>query len=236
MIDKIAIITGGTGTLGRHVADKFAAEGWKIYIPVTSLRKFAEMFDNSQDNNSDFALRKIYAFECDAINENSVKEFVQKISALEKGRIDMLVNTVGGFHEFIDVMKFETPEFDKWFDLNFKSTFYFSREVLKVMKENKYGRIVSIASLAARNPMPGRLSYSVSKSAILDLMETINLENKEADIKCNAIIPTTIDTPANREWGSDEEIKTWVKPEAIADMIFGVTLRDEPTILKIGNQ
>ncbi|MFA5011223.1 MAG: SDR family oxidoreductase [Ignavibacteria bacterium] len=236
MIDKVVIITGGTGALGRFVTDKFASEGWKVYVPVTSLRKFTDLFDSSKDNNSDFALRKIYAFECDATNENSVKEFVEKVSALERGRIDMLVNTVGGFHEFIDITMFETAEFDKWFNLNFKSTFYFSREVLKVMKEKKYGRIVSISSLAARNPMPGRLSYSISKSAILDLMETINIENSESDIKCNAIIPTTIDTPANREWGSEEEIKTWVKPEAIAEVIFDLTINDKATIIKIGNQ
>jgi len=104
------------------------------------------------------------------------------------------------------------------------------------MKENKYGRIVSIASLAARNPMPGKLSYSVSKSAVLDLMETINIENNDSDIRCNAIIPTTIDTPANREWGSEEEIKTWVRPEAIAEIIFDLTQNEKPTIIKIGNQ
>ncbi len=236
MKEKVVIITGGTGALGRFVTDKFALEGWKVYVPVTSLRKFADLFDSSKDKSSDFALRKIYAFECDATNENSVKEFVEKVSALEKGGIDMLVNTVGGFHKFIDVTKFETAEFDTWFNLNFKSTFYFSREVLKVMKENKYGRIVSIASLAARNPMPGRLSYSVSKSAVLDLMETINIENNDSDIRCNAIIPTTIDTPANREWGSEEEIKTWVRPEAIAEIIFDLTQNEKPTIIKIGNQ
>lgn len=236
MKNKTVIITGGTGALGRHVAYKFAREEWKVYIPVTSLKKFTALFDNSQDVNSGFSLRKIYAFECDALNEDSVKEFVRKVSVLEEGKIDMLVNTVGGFHEFIDVSEFDTSKFDKWFDLNFKSTFYFSREVLKVMKGNKCGRIVSIASLSARNPMPGRLSYSVSKSAILDLMETINLENNETDIRCNAIVPTTIDTPANREWGNEEEIKTWIKPEAIADLIFGLTIKDEQTIIKIGNK
>jgi NAD(P)-dependent dehydrogenase (short-subunit alcohol dehydrogenase family) len=234
-MDKIIIITGGTGALGRYVVDKFAREGWKIYLPVTSLKKFMEVFDNSQDANSSFALRRIYAFECDAVNENSVNEFIKKVAALEKGKIDMLVNTVGGFHEYIDVSEFETNVFDLWFNLNFKSTFYFSKKVLKVMRENNYGRIVSISSLAGLNPMPGRLAYSVSKSAVIELMETINIENENTNIKCNAIIPTTIDTPSNREWGSEEEIIKWVKPEAIANMIYGLTLKDEPTILKIGN-
>lgn len=95
--DKIAIVTGGTGALGRYVVDKFAANGWKVYIPVQSLKNFMEVFDNSQDADSTFSLRKIYAFECNAMNEYEVVEFVRNTAALEKGKIDMLVNTVGGF-------------------------------------------------------------------------------------------------------------------------------------------
>lgn len=235
MNEKIIIITGGTGALGRCIVNKFAAEGWKVYVPVTSLKKFTEVFDNSQEDTSSFSLRKIYAFECDAVKEDSVVEFVKKVTALENQKIDMLVNTVGGFHEYIDISDFATKEFDYWFNLNFKSTFFFSREVLKVMKENNCGKIVAISSLAGLNPMPGRLAYSISKSAIINLMETINIEYRNSNIKCNAIIPTTIDTPANRKWGSKEDIKTWVKPEAIANMIFGLTLKEEPTILKIGS-
>ncbi len=79
MNEKVAIITGGTGALGRHIVDKYAKEGWKVYIPVSSLKKFMTVFDNSQDDDSSFSLRKIYAFDCDVLNEESVIEFVQKV-------------------------------------------------------------------------------------------------------------------------------------------------------------
>ena len=232
---KIAIITGGTGALGRHVVDKFAEVGWKVYIPVQSLKVFMQVFDNSQDENSSFSLRKIYAFECNALNENDVIEFVRNTAALEKGRIDVLVNTIGGFPGEKGIDSFTTEEFDEMFDLNFRTTFWFSREVLKYMKERNYGRISCISSIAALDPMPKRFSYSVSKSAIVTLMETINYENPDSNIKCNAIIPTVIDTPANREWGSEEEIKKWIKPQEIADRIYSLADKDEPTIIKMGN-
>lgn len=233
--DRIAIVTGGTGALGRHVVDKFAREGWKVYIPVQSLKYFMQVFDNSQDEDSSFALRKIYAFECDALNESEVIEFVRNTAALEKGRIDVLVNTIGGFPGEREVSTFSTEEFDGMFNLNFKTTFWFSREVLKYMKERRHGRISCISSIAALDPMPNRLSYSVSKSAIVTLMETINYENSEFNIKCHAVIPTVIDTPANREWGSEEQIRKWVKPQDIAERIYSLTENDEPTIIKMGN-
>ena len=76
---KTAIVTGGTGALGKYVVEKFCAEGYKVYIPVTSLKKFMQIFDSSLDENSEFTLRKIYAFECDALDEESVNEFVEKV-------------------------------------------------------------------------------------------------------------------------------------------------------------
>lgn len=233
MKDKIVIVTGGTGGLGRHIVDKYAKAGCKVYLPVSSLEKFMKVFDNSQDEDSDFTLRKIYAFECEALNEESVKEFVAKVSALEKGKIDVLINTVGGYHQPVNTNELSTEAFDKMFDLNFKTTLWFSREVLNVMLNNKDGRIVSISSTAGLEATAGILAYSVSKQAVINLMETINIEFGKENIKCNAIVPTVIDTPANREWGGEEEIKKWVIPEDIADVIFNINDK-QPTVIKMG--
>jgi NAD(P)-dependent dehydrogenase (short-subunit alcohol dehydrogenase family) len=233
MNDKIVIITGGTGALGRHVVNKYAASGWKVYIPVSSLKKFMTVFDNSQDEDSNFALRKIYAFECDVLNEESVVEFVQKVAALEKGKIDVLVNTVGGYRPPVKTNKITTGGFDELFNLNFKTTFWFSREVLNVMLNNKSGRIVSIAAKPGLEPTAEILPYSVSKSAVINLMETINKEFSKENIKCYSIVPTVIDTPSNREWGSEADIKKWVKPEDMADVIYNLNDK-QPTVVKMG--
>ena len=233
MDEKIVIVTGGMGALGRHVVDKYAKAGCKVYIPVSSLEKFMKVFDNSQDVDSDFTLRKIYAFDCDALNEESVVEFVAKVAALEKCKLDVLINTIGGYHPPVNTNELSTEAFDKMFDLNFKTTFWFSREVLNVMLKNKEGRIVSISSTAGLEATAGILAYSVSKQAVINLMETINKEFGKDNIKCNAIVPTVIDTPANREWGTEDDVKKWVLPEDIADIIFNIN-DNQPTVIKMG--
>lgn len=217
---KTAIVTGGTGALGKNVVEKFCAEGYKVYIPVTSLKKFMQVFDSSLDENSEFTLRKIYAFECDALDEASVNEFIEKVSGLEKGRIDVLVNTIGGIHPSVNTADIESIDFDKWFNLNFITALHFSKSVLKKMIPNGKGRIVSVGAMAGLEPVPGRLAYSVSKSALIVLMNTISKEYKQNGIRANTVIPSVIDTPANREWGSVEEIKNWVSPEEVAEVIF----------------
>lgn len=233
MNDKVAIITGGTGALGRHIVDKYAKEGWKVYIPVSSLKKFMTVFDNSQDDDSSFSLRKIYAFDCDVLNEESVIEFVQKVAALEKGKLDLLINTVGGYRPPVNINEITTKDFDELFNLNFKTTLWFSREVLNVMLNNKSGRIVSIAAKPGIEATAGILTYSVSKSAVINLMETINLEFSRDNIKCYSIVPTVIDTLSNREWGTEADIKNWVKPEDMADVIYNLS-DTNPSIIKMG--
>lgn len=232
MDEKVIIVTGGTGALGRHIVEKYANEGWKVYVPVVSMKKFISIFDNSQNEDTEFSLRKIYAFECDALNEISVKDFVLKVAAIEKGNIHMLVNTVGGFHEEINVSGFKNEEFDNWFNINFRTAFWFSREFLKVVSDKYHAKIVSISSIAAINPMSGRLAYNVSKTALITLMDTISKEN--SNINCHAIVTSVIDTPANREWGTAEDIKNWIKPDHIAEKIYSLNEKDKEIIIRVG--
>lgn len=221
MTDKVAIVTGGTGALGRFIVRKFADEGLRVYVPSKSTEEFNKVFDNSHEENSEyFKLRKIYCKTCDAVNEQSVTEFVENVAALEKGKIDILINTVGGISEASDVTELATEDLDKMLNLNFKSAFYFSRETAKVMLGNNYGRIVSVGAIAGTETTPGRFAYSISKAGVISLMETMSEELKDKNIRCNTIIPGIIDTPSNRDWGSEEDIKKWIKPEEISDVIY----------------
>lgn len=221
MDEKIAIITGGTGFLGRKIAEKFSLRGIKVYIPVIKMEEFKKVFDNSDDSGKlEYQLRKIYSFECNAIDENSVSEFVNKVSVLENGKIDYLINTVGGINPPSEVIDLTSDSLMKMINLNFMSAFYFSREVLKEMKKNNFGRIISVGAIAGLSPVPGRFDYSFSKSGVIRLMETISEEMKDFNIRCNTVIPSVIDTPANREWGSEEDIKKWVSTDEISEIIL----------------
>jgi len=227
MKDKVAIVTGGTGALGRVISAMLADEGVKVYIPTLHLEEFNSIFDQSQNSESDeFKLRKIYALVCNATDENSVKEFVNNVGIQENGKIDYLINTVGGINPDEDVIDMTSESLNKMIDINLKSAFYFSRDVLKFMKKNLYGRIISIGAIAGLEVTKGKFAYSFAKAGVINLMNTISEEMNEFNIRCNTIIPSIIDTPANREWGSAEDIKKWVKPEEIADIIYNF-LSDE---------
>jgi NAD(P)-dependent dehydrogenase (short-subunit alcohol dehydrogenase family) len=218
--DKIAIVTGGTGALGRVIVNRFAVEGMKIYVPTQSIDSFRSIFDNSPEKDvKEFKLRKIFGLQCDALNEESVNNFINDLLKAE-GRIDYLVNTVGGYHPKKNIVDMDTALIDKMINLNFKSTFYFCRNVLKLMLDKNFGRIVAIGAMPALETSPGKLAYSVSKSAVVNLIKTIAEETKTNNITANAIIPSIIDTPSNRESMPKADFNHWVKPEDIAETIL----------------
>ncbi len=218
--DKIAVVTGGTGALGRVIVNRFAEVDMKIYVPAYSIDNFRSIFDNSSaENVKEFKLRRIFGLQCDAMNEESVNNFINDVLKGE-GRIDYLVNTVGGYHPKKNIVDMETELINKMFELNFKTTYYFSKNVLKLMLNKDFGRIVAMGAMPALEISPGKLAYSVSKSAVVNLIETIAEETKANNITANAIIPSIIDTPANRESMPKADFSHWVKPEDIAETIL----------------
>jgi len=221
MKEKSAIVTGGTGVLGRVIVNMLVEQGMKVYIPVVSIEDFNNVYDKSSEaDEKEFKLKKIFGIVCDAFDEKSVKDFVEDVEGYEKGSIDYLINTVGGIHPNMSIGDMDTQTFDKMFNLNFKSTFYFTRECINVMKKNNFGRIVSIGAIAGTETTPQKFAYAYAKAGVISLMDTVAEEYKEQNIRANVVIPSIIDTPANREWGSEEDIKKWVKPEEVAEAIL----------------
>ncbi len=219
--DKIAIVTGGTGALGKKIVEKFVDEDMKVYVPSESIEKFRALFDNSEStiDGGSFKLRKIYCLHCDALDENNVQEFVSDVLKRE-GRIDFLVNTIGGYHTKKNIVDMDSELIEKMLNLNFKSTFYFCKYILKSMIEKNYGRITAIGAMPAVETTPGKLAYSISKSNVVNLIQTIAEETKEYNITANAVIPSIIDTPANRQSMPNDDFSKWVKPEDIAETIL----------------
>ena len=218
--EKTAIVTGGTGELGRVIVNRFAEEGMKVYVPAHSIDKFRELFDSSKSEDAkEFKLRKIYGLQCDAMNEESVIEFITDVLKAE-GKIDYLINTVGGFHKKTNIVDMDSGLVDKMLNLNFKTALNFCKNVLKGMIELNSGRIVAIGAMPALEISAGRLAYSVSKSAVLNLIQTISEETKEKNITANVIVPSIIDTAPNRESMPKADFGKWVKPEDIAETVL----------------
>jgi NAD(P)-dependent dehydrogenase (short-subunit alcohol dehydrogenase family) len=219
--NRVAVVTGGTGALGKTIVDLFAEKEMKVYVPSLSIERFREIFDNSAgaELSGEFKLRKIYCLHCDASSEEDVESFINDVLKRE-GRIDYLVNTVGGYHTKKNIVDMDSALVDKMLTLNFKTAFFFSKNALKSMLEKNFGRIVAIGAMPAVEITAGKFAYSVSKSNVVNLIQTIAEETKENDITANAIIPSTIDTPANRESMKNADFSKWVKPEDIAETVL----------------
>lgn len=213
--DKIAIVTGGTGALGKVIVNHFAAQGMKVYVPVRSMPEFMKVFE--QTDETEFkGLPKRYGLPCDASNEIEVKEFCDNVVKQEK-RIDFLVNTVGGYHPKRSVADTDKELIEQQLMLNFYTTFFFTKHALSYFKMSNFGRVVSVGAKPAVETTAGKFAYSFSKGGVVNLMQTLAEEHKADNITFNTIIPSVIDTPANRESMQNQDFSTWVTPMEIAE-------------------
>jgi NAD(P)-dependent dehydrogenase (short-subunit alcohol dehydrogenase family) len=220
--DKVAIITGGTGALGRAVVSAFLQEGAKVactYIIDEELKGFSSIIEHRKSN--------VLFIKANVTKEEEVKKTIQE--TLEGfGRIDILVNVVGGF-AYAKILDTDEKTWDLMININLKSAFLCVKAVLPHMIKQNYGKIVNISSRPALKGSAGVGAYSASKAGVLNLTETIADEVKDYDINVNAILPSTIDTPANRRDMPNADFSKWVKPEEIARvMVFLASDNSKP--------
>ncbi len=210
--DKVAVVTGGTGGLGKAVMALFLAEG--AYVLSTYI--------NDDELEGCLGLRDEYtsrvAFgKADVTKASNVSNVALK--TIEKfSRIDILVNIVGGFAQ-APVADTDEEAWDSMMDMNLKSVFLCSKSIVPHMIKQGRGSIVNIASRPALRGSPGLSAYGASKAGVLNLTQSMAEELKDFDINVNAVIPGTIDTPANRMVMPDADFSKWVAPEDIAKVI-----------------
>ena len=135
------------------------------------------------------------------------------------GRLDVVAHTVGGFAGGSSVAETGDAVFQRMLDVNLNSTFYLLRAVLPVMRKTGNGRIIAVGSRAALEPGAGVGAYSASKAAMVSLIKTIALENKDAGITANVILPGTMDTPTNRKAMPNADTGKWVQPANVARLM-----------------
>lgn len=221
--NKIALLTGGTGGLGKTVLRNLLAEGAItvcVYIDEEELRECMPLL---QDYKS-----KLMFLKADLTKEKQVTRVVRK--TLDSfGRIDLLINTIGGF-KYAPILNTELKDVQQMMGLNFKNVFLTSKEVLPQMIEQNYGRIVTVSSRPALHGVKGIGAYAASKSAVLNLTETMADEMMDYDININAILPSTIDTEQNRKDMPEADFSKWVKPEEISKVIIFLLSDDSKAI------
>lgn len=208
--DKIALITGGTGALGSAVAQRLHEEGARVFV---TYRTEGEL----KDRHSLFG-DHITAIRADVLDEQQVAALYNSV-VTNASRVDIVVNTVGGFLPRKPITDVSVQEWDLLMNINLKSTFLSTREALRRMKGQSYGRIINISAMTGLNPTPGRVPYAISKAAVALFTEIVAQEQKGTSITVNAIAPSIIATPANLASMPAEDASKWVKPEEIADLI-----------------
>jgi NAD(P)-dependent dehydrogenase (short-subunit alcohol dehydrogenase family) len=204
--NKIVLVTGASGGLGAHVTQALLDAG----ATVAGVARKIE--------SSAFASSSFTAFPGELSNPDSASRVVNDV-ARRFGRIDVLAHLVGGFAGGKTVADTDDATFRNMLDINLHSAFYVLRAIIPHMRNNKQGRIIAIGSRASEDPGPGVAAYSASKAALVALVRTVALENKDLPITANVILPGTIDTPANRQAMPKADVSQWVQPQSVASLI-----------------
>lgn len=207
---KTIIVTGASGNLGQAVVRKFLGEGYFVtgtIIPNDPVK-------------IDIADKNFEAVVVDLMNEDAAQNFVAN-TATKNGTIDAAVLTVGGF-AMGKVADTKTADIGKQYKLNFETAYNVARPVFNQMIKQGQGRIFLIGSRPGSDMhnSKGMVAYGLAKSLIFRLAELMNDEAKGNNVVASVVVPSTIDTPQNRQSMPDADFDKWVKPEAIADVIY----------------
>ena len=206
MTNKIALVTGANGGLGTHVTQALLEAGFSVVGLSPKIRQ------------SDFDHPNFTALPASLDSLDAAQKAADTVIA-RLGRIDILAHLVGGFTGGQAIADTDDATFQRMFDVNLNSAFHILRAVLPHMRRAAAGRIIAIGSRAAENPGPMVGAYSASKAALMSLIKTVALENKDSGITANVILPGTMDTPANRKDMPGADVSQWVQPAAIASLI-----------------
>lgn len=215
--DKVTVIAGGTGGLGRTVTRAFAQAGARVVVPyTTALPRELELLRADLGTEK----TKVTAIETDVTDEASVQRLASQV--IERfHRIDVLLCLVGGYLGGVPVAHLTKAQWDQQMGLNLMSAFYCCKAVAPHMVAQQRGRIVCVSSRAAEQVSGGDAAYAASKAGVVSLVKALDKEHQDYPaLTVNAILPSVIDTPVNRQAMPTAAFDRWVKPQEIANVLL----------------
>ena len=214
LTERVAIVTGAAGNLGRAVARTLQAAGAKLVLVDRAPDRLPELFPDLVASPLAYLATSVNLTDASAVGamvDEALKRF---------GRIDVLVNTAGGWRGGTPVHETPLETWDFLMNLNVRTMLIISSAVIPVMLKQESGKIISVAARAGLSGSSKGGAYSAAKSAVLRLTESMAAELKSSGINVNCVMPSTIDTPQNRADMPKADASRWVKPEALADVIL----------------
>jgi NAD(P)-dependent dehydrogenase (short-subunit alcohol dehydrogenase family) len=218
---KNIIITGASGNLGKATVEKLVGEGHKIIVTVSPGKSLGFYEGHPQ----------VEVHNLDLTNEADVSSFVS--NAIQRNKtIDAALLLVGGYASG-NIKDTSGESIRKMYSLNFETAYFIAQPIFNQMMQQKKGKIILIGARPALRPKDGKnsLAYALSKSLIFELAKILNVEGSDSHVTTTVIVPSTIDTPANRKGMPNADFNMWVKPEEIASTISFV-LSEEASSLR----
>jgi len=211
---KVALVAGGTGGLGRAVSLAFLDEGAKVAV---TYRKPEDLESLRKDAGGNKAA--LQGYRVDVTDETAVGELIEKIVA-QYGRLDVLVNAVGGYAGGTKLWELDTKVFEQMLAMNLRSGYALGRAAARAMLKQGSGAIVNVAAKAAVDHGAGAAAYAASKAAAVALMDSLAADLKGTGVRVNSVLPSIIDTEANRKAMPKADFAKWPKPQEIARVIL----------------
>jgi NAD(P)-dependent dehydrogenase (short-subunit alcohol dehydrogenase family) len=207
MSDRVVLIAGAKGGLGSFITERFLSTGATVVGASRSISR------------QDFPQANFAAHPVDFTKPSEVIGAINSI--VERyGRLDVLVHAVGAFNGGKSVAETDDATWEQMQSLNLTSAFYTLRAAMPPLRKSGTGRIAVIGSLAAVEPHGGLAAYVTFKAALAMLVRTVALENRDAAVTANVVLPGTMDTPANREAMPNAKFSNWLPPSKVADLVL----------------
>jgi NAD(P)-dependent dehydrogenase (short-subunit alcohol dehydrogenase family) len=223
---KVVFIAGGTGGLGRAVTTAFIETGARVVVTYLNQKEYDTFRTRLSETQSASAARAeridgspVEGHKVNVTDEAAVTQLVEGIVA-KYGRLDAMVNTVGGYLGGVKLWEVETKDWERMFALNVHSGYALARAAVRVMLKQEYGAIVNVASKAAVDHAAGAAAYAASKAAAVAMIDSLAADLKGTKIRANSVLPSIIDTEPNRKAMPNANFAKWPKPEEIARVIL----------------
>lgn len=214
---RVVLVTGSTGGLGPAVVRAFVEAGATVVGISSHVDEEREAAIRSLLDSADNARLGLVAV--DATDEAAVARVIADTRTAH-GHLDILVNGIGGFHAGEPITQMPLETWEQMFALNLRPTFLFSKYAARAMVDQKWGRIINLSSRAARSGRKNAAAYATAKNAVITLTEAQADELRDAGVTVNAILPSIIDTPANRTAMPTADTSRWPTAEQVARVVL----------------
>jgi NAD(P)-dependent dehydrogenase (short-subunit alcohol dehydrogenase family) len=210
---RVAIVTGGAGALGTAVTNRLLADGARVAVTLEVAGDGDALRARVPPGHRD----RLFTDVVDVTDLAAMTRFTETVAA-RHGRVDVLVAIVGGFAGGA-LVETDRDTWDRMLAMNLTSVFTATRAVVPHMVAARRGRVVTIGSRSVVPPGPGFIAYTTAKAGVIAFTQALAREVQPHGITVNAILPSTMDTPANRAAMPDSDRAGWVPVESVADAI-----------------